>query len=316
MNRRTNIIQPKTFTIIDAFGIFVNEKLAEGCSKSTVQAYSFHMNSSGHYVNLNMPIETLTTDRLKKMVLQMRQSNLSPNSIRSYTATWSTFLGWARREGLTLAQIQLFKGRETAVGYYSKDDVAKLLKKPNLKKVDFAEYRNWVMVNLFINNGCRSSTVRNIRIEDVHLDDSLIVMRHNKSRKVIGIPLSPYLKQLLKTYMFTVLNKSEWLFPTETGHQMSPGALASAFKRYNKKRGVEQTSVHMFRHTFARMYLVDCGGNALKLRRLLGHETLDMTNRYVRLFDDDLVQDMGKISPLSVVLKNKSKIRVKITEQK
>ena len=45
-------------------------------------------------------------------------------------------------------------------------------------------------------------------------------------------------------------------------------------------RGVRKTSTHLLRHTFAKKYLVYCGGNALMLQKLLGHSTLDMTKHY------------------------------------
>ena len=47
--------------------------------------------------------------------------------------------------------------------------------------------------------------------------------------------------------------------------------------KYNNSRGVERTSIHAFRHTFARKYLVDCGGDAFSLQRLMDHSTLKMT---------------------------------------
>lgn len=90
-------------------------------------------------------------------------------------------------------------------------------------------------------------------------------------------------------------------------------ALQHTIMRYNKARGVQKTSIHMFRHTFARMYLVECGGDALKLQKLLGHTTLQMTQHYVRLFDTDLVKDFQDHSPLEalqptrIVLRKKAK---------
>ena len=84
---------------------------------------------------------------------------------------------------------------------------------------------------------------------------------------------------------------------------MSENCLHNAIRAYNLSRGVKLTSIHAFRHTFARMYLVDCNGNALKLQRLLGHSTLDMTKKYVRIFDEDLIDDFKKVSPLEAIKK-------------
>ena len=48
---------------------------------------------------------------------------------------------------------------------------------------------------------------------------------------------------------------------------------------------------HELRHTFTKKYLLDCGGNAFTLQRLLGHSTLDMTKHYCAIFDADITRD-------------------------
>ena len=59
------------------------------------------------------------------------------------------------------------------------------------------------------------------------------------------------------------------------------------------------TSIHLFRHTFARKYLVDCGGNAFTLQKLLGHSMLDMTKHYCAIYDVDLVKNFDEFSSLN-----------------
>ena len=80
----------------------------------------------------------------------------------------------------------------------------------------------------------------------------------------------------------------DYLFCTVYGEMMSENALSCAIKKYNHKRGVSRTSIHLFRHTFARKFLVDCGGDALILQKLLGHSTLAMTKHYCAIYDTDL----------------------------
>ena len=113
----------------------------------------------------------------------------------------------------------------------------------------------------------------------------------------------------LKRYMS--IRKGElddYLFCTETGEMFTREGFSSAIERYNKSRGVEKTSIHMFRHTFARKYLLDCGGNALTLQKLLGHSTLEMTKHYCNIFDADIAKNFDSISPLE---KLSSKERIK-----
>ena len=90
----------------------------------------------------------------------------------------------------------------------------------------------------------------------------------------------------------------DYLFCDEYGKMLTENALRLAITRYNKQRGVSKTSIHMFRHTFARKYLMDCGGNAFTLQKLLGHATLEMTKHYCAIFNSDITNGFDNISPL------------------
>jgi integrase/recombinase XerD len=169
-----------------------------------------------------------------------------------------------------------FKYEETIKETYSDDELLLLLKKPT-KQADFCEFRNWVIISFLVNSGCRAATIRNIQIKDVHLKNSHILTRHNKNRKIQTIPLCDAMVSILRNYMAVRQGKdSDYLFCTEYGEMLSENALRLAIERYNERRGVLKTSTHLFRHTFARKYLIDCGGNAFTLQKLLGHSTLDM----------------------------------------
>ena len=104
----------------------------------------------------------------------------------------------------------------------------------------------------------------------------------------------------------------DYLFPNESGAQLTENGLRCSIARYNKRRGVSKTSIHLFRHTFARKYLVDCGGNAFTLQRLLGHSTLDMTKHYCAIFDADLARNYDNFSPLMQIKSNSGKIKMSV----
>jgi integrase/recombinase XerD len=99
------------------------------------------------------------------------------------------------------------------------------------------------------------------------------------------------------------LKKDDYLFVNELGEQMTRNSMQHAIARYNKKRGVEKTSIHAFRHTFAKHYITS-GGDAFKLQRLLGHSTLDGTLNYVNLYGIDLKEDFDKHSILTKFTEN------------
>lgn len=45
----------------------------------------------------------------------------------------------------------------------------------------------------------------------------------------------------------------------------------------------KKTSLHMFRHTFTRKYLIDCGGYAFALRKTPRQSTHEMAKHYYAL---------------------------------
>ena len=176
-----------------------------------------------------------------------------------------------------------------------------LLKKPE-KKCDFTEYRNWVIINYLLNAGCRAATVRNIQNQDVDLENRQVVFRHNKNGKIQVSPLCSQMVSILADYMAVRRGKpDDYLFCNQYGEMLTENALRLAVAHYNKSRGIQKTSLHLFRHTFAQKYLIDCGGNAFTLQRLLGHSTLTMSKRYCNIYDADIARDYPSAHRFAII---------------
>ena len=106
---------------------------------------------------------------------------------------------------------------------------------------------------------------------------------------------------VLREYMRVREGKSaDYLFPNENGKQLTESGLGQAIKKYNLSRGVEKTSIHLFRHSYAERYLKN-GGNAFNLQKILGHTTLAMTKHYCKIYDADLIKDYDSLSPLATI---------------
>ena len=201
------------------------------------------------------------------------------------------------------------KDKETVKEAYTDEELTMLLKKPG-KNCDFTEYRNWVIVNFLMNSGCRAATIRNIQNRDVDMEARQVILRHNKNGKIQVIPLCSVMINILRDYMAVRKGApEEYLFCNQYGDMLSQNALRLAVARYNQSRGVQKTSTHLFQHTFARKYLVDCGGDAFMLQRLLGHSTLKMTKHYCTIYDADLANNFDRVSPLAQMNQPKEKIK-------
>ena len=126
------------------------------------------------------------------------------------------------------------------------------MKTPDQKTCSFAEYRNWVIVNFLLGTGCCASTLVNLKIEDINFSDGTVLFRHMKTRNQQVVPSYPGADQNSgRVPGISDGAPSDLLFVSEYGVQLTVSALGNAVWAYNHKRGVEKTSVHLFRHTYA-----------------------------------------------------------------
>lgn len=296
-------------SVAEVFGDFVISQTAQGLSPVTLTNYRHHFHSISRHLDTLQSMDALTKSKLEAMVVSMRQSGLAHNSISSYCRVLRTFLGWCEREGMTVPPMPHIKDKETVKESYTDEELEAILKRPN-KNCSFCEYRNWVVVNFLMNCGCRASTVRNIQNRDVDLDTRQIIFRHNKNGKIQTVPLCSVMVSILREYMAVRKGKSDdYLFCDQYGGMLSMNALRLAVARHNQSRGVSKTSTHLYRHTFARKYLVDCGGDAFMLQKLLGHSTLKMTKHYCAIYDADIAKNFDRFSPLAQMNQPRERIK-------
>ena len=296
-------------TYAEGFSRFITARTAAGVADITVRNYHNNLHTIAKYFDVDTPLCELTQKQLDAMIVAMRQEGLAHNTITTYARIVRTFLNWCNCEGLTTVRMPNMKDKETVKETYSDSELARLLKKPD-KNCDFTVYRNWVIVNFLMNSGCRAATIRNIQNRDVDLDVQQITLRHTKNGKIQVIPLCSIMVNILRDYMTVRGGDTEdYLFCNQFGEMLTENALRLAIAKYNQSRGVEKTSTHLYRHTFARKYLVDCGGDAFMLQKLLGHSTLKMTKHYCAIYDADIAKNFDNFSPLAQMNKPKEKIQ-------
>lgn len=97
-----------------------------------------------------------------------------------------------------------------------------------------------------------------------------------------------------------------YLFPSIGDEKLTVTALYRAFVDYATKRGCVNHTIHGLRHNFAKGWVKN-NGNMFALQKILGHSTLDMTKRYVKLFSEDIKEDYDKFSPLDTIKRNSNR---------
>lgn len=246
-------------------------------------------------------VDEITWERIEKFIGMLMDRGNRVTAINARLRALFVFLRYCfGQEYLEEYTLTLIKEDETLKEPYTEAELQKLLKRP--QGDSWAEWRAWAVINLLVATGVRASTVVNIRISDVDFEHNIIRLRKLKNRKQQFVPMSTSLNAALSLYLRVWdWGADDYLFPGNHNEPIQAHTLELAIRKYNLARGVTKTSTHLFRHTFAKNYIL-AGGGMIQLQAILGHSTLDMTRKYINLYGNDIQRDFDRLNPLNNIL--------------
>lgn len=296
---------------------FINNGKIRGLAPHTLKFYDnvskiIYKFLDENYQGYKTMIRNLNLDAIESFISFCKSLGENDITINTNLRALRSILYYFMRVGyLDKYTISLIKAQEPIIETYSEQELKLLLKKPDIKKCTFVDYRNYMVINFLLGTGCRASTLVNIKIGDLDLINDLITYRHTKNKRGQIVPISPALKGVLIDYLkIRRGSQDDYLFPNAYGDSICVNTISESVRNYTRKRGVKTTGLHRFRHTFAKYYILN-GGDVFRLKALLGHSTLEITNRYVTLFAPDLKINYESLNPLDRINPNKKRLKMK-----
>lgn len=232
-----------------------------------------------------------------------RLSSQSVNRMLSAIRTYLRFLNDADYDlPISADAIKLIKSEKKSKQVADLDELISLIEAPETfetkRKV---KLRNRAMLELLFSTGMRISELINLNREDLRLDksgrklkdDKIYVMGKGKKQRFVY--LTPRSMHHLESYLATRKDDFPALFIPYRGLRsgtkdpyivrLSTNYLQAKIKEYRVKLGINlPTSAHSLRHGFA-TYLAENGANPAAIQKLLGHESLQTTSKYVHSSD-------------------------------
>jgi len=298
----------------DLFERFIKHSKSKNLSEATIHYYQanfrrFREFLDDHYKENIKFADDIDREVIESFRLYLLEKDISNYSINAYLRAVRVFLNYAMELGFTEEfKIELVKAENKIKSTYTDEEIEKLLEKPDLNNCNFAEYRTWVMVNWFLSTGNRARSVRNIKIKDLNLNDGHVKLRKVKNRSERIIPLPQSLVEILIEYLqIRDGNEDDYLFCTIYGDKLAKFSINTAIRKYNKDRGIDKTSTHLFRHSFAKLWIKN-GGDVFRLQKILGHKSMEMVRNYVNMYGEDLKDDFEEYNPLNNFKNNKAYI--------
>jgi integrase/recombinase XerD len=294
-------------TIVKAFEEFVTACKIKNLSNQTITYYELTMKKFETFLFSRdiFKASEITLQAIEDYTIYLKgQPNLNDVSVNSALRGVRSFVYYLQGQNYcSKFKIKLMKIDKAIKQAYTETELIRLLEKPQMDK--FSEYRDWVIVNFLLTTGVRLGELLNIKICDIDLQEAIVKIVKGKSRRERHIPLSKSIVKILMEYLSIRQGlKDDYLFPNSYGLKLGEDSLKHSISRYNKKRGVDKTSCHLFRHTFAKNYLLN-GGDVFRLQKILGHASLDVTREYLQMNIEDLKQDFDAFNPLENIGKKK-----------
>lgn len=299
-------------TIHDAFDLFIRKCKINNLTDLSIESYKKKMVHFYEFVDEQSQITKVTSDTVDDYILYLRENTEANDiTINSYLRSLRAFLYYCMEcNYIQSFKIKLTKAEKKIKETYTDEELIRLLTKPDTNNCSFSSFKTWVFENYLLATGNRISTALDVHIGDINFDSNMIMLRKTKNRKQQIIPLSNSLADILEEYLQIRGGEPEdFLFCNEYGEQASCRTYQQLVRRYNIKHNVNKTSCHLFRHTFAKQWIL-AGGDMFRLQKILGHSDLTVTKEYVAMFGQDLQLDFEKFNPLDNMKAKSQQIRM------
>jgi integrase/recombinase XerD len=148
--------------------------------------------------------------------------------------------------------------------------------------------RDRALLALLYATGCRASEVVNLRLRDVHLEESYCrcVGKGNKERLVSLNPIAVRTLQAYLTHerpLLATRSQAEELLISKSGRALTRIMVWSLVKKYARRVGAsDKVSPHTLRHSFA-THMLAGGAEIRALQELLGHASIATTQVYTHV---------------------------------
>lgn len=150
-------------------------------------------------------------------------------------------------------------------------------------------------IKIGLGTAMRRMEILCIRRENVHLDRKVIFIPHAKAG-AREQPITQDLVNYLTDYIKALPDDQPWLFPSKNAEEGHATDIRKPFRRVVVAAGMDPDVVvrHTLRHT-AITHLVQAGVDLPTVKRISGHKTLSMVERYAHQNGEHIRSAMDKL---------------------
>lgn len=296
--------------IQDILNEFIFDCEVRKLTKRTIKTYRNTISPFLNFIEEEydvVDVEKINHQHIKQYFQFLTKKGLSSSYINSILKALKSYFRYSIQEDYILRnpcdKVKFQKEEKTVIKTFSDEEVKGMVKA--FDGYDYLSIRNKTIITMLFDTGIRNNELCSITNKYVKELEILIKGKGNKER-IVGI--SPYLKKAMIRYerlkgeYFKYKNISyENYFLSRTGRPLTVEAVERIIKIAGEKAGIRKEircSPHTCRHYFAQKSLQN-GLDVYSLSRVLGHEDISITKRYLQSMEDKKIVSMSiRTSPL------------------
>lgn len=244
----------------------------------------------------NIPADELTPEHLRRYLIYcFEKLRLKENTLHSRINAMKFYYEQVLGREKFFWEIPRPKKHLQLPKVLNKEEIAGLLR--TIKNV-----KHKTMLILGYGCGLRVSEITGLKVTDLDENRRMLFIRKAKGKKDRVISLSPAMLVLLREYLGKYKPKSYFFEGQQTGTSYSIRSLESIIQAAKQKAGIKKEgSMHMLRHSFA-THLLDKGTDVVFIQKLLGHNDIKTTLRYLHVTNKDILNILSPIEDIKDML--------------
>ncbi len=274
---------------------FIQQLQLKAYSPSTIKTYRNEFMQLLQILKTKA-VDSLQVDDIKRyMVYTMKKEGISENTAHSRLNALKFYFEQVLGREKFFWEIPRPKKAQQLPRVFSQDEIAAIIKSVKNRK-------HKTMLMLAYSAGLRVSEVVSLRTYNIESSRMTIFLSAAKGKKDRVVTLSPVLLVMLREYAreYKPAKKGYLFEGAEKGSPYSSRSLQEVLAAAKKKAGIMRPgSIHSLRHSFA-THLVERGTDVTMLQKLLGHNDINTTLRYLHTSNKDLLKIISPLDDLKL----------------
>lgn len=247
-----------------------------GFSKQTVKTYSLQNQLFLNHVKKD--INEVNEQDIKDYFASLMDKNFSAKTISLKRAALKFMYDEILKK--SIVNIKTPKIARKLPEILTRDEVKSLIENAKSEK-------SKLLIELLYSSGIRVSECVNLKLTDLNLQEKTGWVRAGKGNKDRLLILSDSFITRLNSYMPRFNTNNPYLFQTTKDH-ISVRNVQKIIQRAARKAKINKNvSPHTLRHSMA-THLLDQGTNIRLIQELLGHASLNTTERYTHISSEQI----------------------------